>query len=528
MDAIGKVAIAEAILADKFPPGSRHESFMVPMRDGVKLATDVFIPAGDGPWPVLFCRGYYGRLNSVLDTRNTKTGEIVSICQDARGAYDSEGKSPITATTPDTEINDSSDTLDWIAAQKWCNGKICMSGSSGTGVGPFAAFLSKNRHLLLSAANISAPWHYYYWGFHNGVRRYLYNWLPKAGLPTPEWPKPTIPVNDQARWTKVLAEAAHDNPVALVLSSGWYDISPEATLDVFSTCASTCKIFATISPNGHGNYCPFTWPKNPNVKYPPQIPSVYDILTGKKEIPKKSQLAYFLMGNFRDPASPGNYYKVTDIWPVPNTPTPFYLHADGSLSTAKPADKDASLTYAYDPKDPAPTIGIKAMLDSGPHDQRPLKDRKDVLRFISAPLEAPLEITGKIFADLYVSTDVPDTEFVIKLIDVQPDGYEMMIRESAVMGRNAEDFHGNPAPMEKGKIYQLKMDLRSTAFVLDKGHCIGVLVTSSSKPEYEVHPNSFEKVMTYDSSPVAHQTIHLSSQHASSITLPVIPAEKPL
>ncbi len=526
MEDIGKVKKTDSILSEHFPPGSRHEAAMVPMRDGVKLATDVFIPPGTGPWPVILGRGYYGRFNSALNTKNAKNGDVVYVCQDARATYDSEGKATIKINTPDSEINDCSDTLYWIAAQPWCNGKIGMTGASGNGLGPFAAFLSKNPHLVVSQGTISAPWHYYYWGFHNGVRRALYGWLSKTGFANPEWPKPTIPTYDLGRWNEILAGAAKDNPVTLVVTGGWYDISPEAVLDVFAACSPTTRIFATITPNGHGGYCPFTWPQKPNS---PRVaaPDVYSVLTGKTTIPEKSQLAYFVMGNFRDPQSPGNFYKVTETWPVPNTPVPYYFHADGSLSTVKPEEKDATLAYAYDPKDPAPTVGIKAMLDSGPHDQRPLKDRKDVLRFVSAPLDAPLEITGKIMADLFVATDVKDTAFVVKLIDIHPDGYEMMIRESAIHARSAEEFQGRPAPLEAAKVYRLKMDLRSTAIILDKGHRLAVFVTSSSKPEYEVHPNTFETVMNDNASPVAHQTLHLSSMHPSSITLPVIPAASP-
>lgn len=523
---IGKVRKADAILSDQFPPGSRHEVAMVPMRDGVKLATDIFIPPGDGPWPVLLGRGYYGRLNSALNTKNAKNGDMVYVCQDARGTYDSEGKAGITINTPDVEINDCSDTLDWIAAQSWCNGKIGMQGASGNGIGPGAAFLSKNPHLAISCGTISAPWHYYYWGFHNGVRRALYGWLGKTGFSNAEWPKPTIPTYDLHHWNEVLTAAAEDNPVALVITGGWYDISPEAILDIYSACSATSKIFATISPNGHGGHCPFTWPQKPGSPRA-SLPDVYSVLVGKTPIPAKSQLTYFVMGNFRDPGSPGNFYKVTETWPVPHTPVAYYFHSDGSLATSKPEEKDATQSYAYDPKDPAPTVGVKAMLNSGPHDQRPLKDRKDILRFVSAPLETPLEVTGKILADLFIATDVKDTEFVVKLIDIQPDGYEMMIRESAIHARYAEEFQGKPAPLESGKIYQLKMDLRSTAFILDKGHRLAVFVTSSSMPEYEVHPNTFETVMSYNDSPTAHQTIHVSSQHPSSITLPVITQGSP-
>jgi len=526
MEDIGKVKKVDSILSEQFPPGSRHEAAMVPMRDGTKLATDMFIPPGKGPWPVILGRGYYGRFNSALNTKNAKNGDVVYICQDARGTYDSEGKGNVRIDTPVVEINDCSDTLDWIAAQGWCNGKIGMLGASGNGIGPCAAFLSKNPHLIISQGTISAPWHYYYWGFHNGVRRALYGWLSKTSIATPEWPKPTIPTYDLGHWKDVLTSAAKDNPVALVVTGGWYDISPEAILDVYSACSSKSRIFATISPGGHGGHCPFTWPQKPNSARV-AAPDVYSVLVGKTPLPEKSQLAYFVMGNFRDPESPGNFYRVTETWPVPHTPVPYYFHADGSLSTTKPLEKDATLGYAYDPRDPSPSVGIKTSLNSGPHDQRPLKDRKDILRFVSAPLDSPLEVTGKILADLYIATDVKDTGFVVKLIDIQPDGYEMMIRESAIHARYAEEFQGRPAPLEAGKVYQLKMDLRSTAFILDKGHRLAVFVTSSSMPEYEVHPNTFETVMSYDNSPVAHQTIHLSSTHPSSITLPVITAAVP-
>ena len=238
MDAIGKTTTAATILADKFPPGTRHEFVMVPLRDGVKLATDVFIPPGSDPWPVLLGHGFYGRLTSALDTRNAKDGGLVLICQDARGVYDSEGKATIRLQDPESEIRDCADSLAWIAAQPWCNGKIGMTGASGTGVGPAAAFLANNKHLVASLSTISTPWPYYYWVFHNGVRRFLYNWLPHAGLATPEWPKPTLPLYDSARWPEVLAKASKDNSTLLIMTGGWYDISPEAVLDIFVTVHS--------------------------------------------------------------------------------------------------------------------------------------------------------------------------------------------------------------------------------------------------------------------------------------------------
>ncbi len=527
--AIGRPVDPAVVLQKVFPPGTTHESLMIPMRDGVKLATDVFLPPGPGPWPVLFTRGYYGRLAGAVyaDRMKAKDGQFAFVCQDARGRYGSEGLGTAHITSPDFEIDDCTDTLKWIAAQKWCNGRIGYMGSSGNGVGGLISYLAKDPHLVVARPSISTGYPYYYWGFSNGVARWLYfNWFGVTGLKVDKWPKPTVATFDVPKWKEILAGAAKDNPTDISLTTGWYDLGSEAVLDYFEAFAATSHITAMIRPYAHKAAPEFNWPTQ---RFPFNVATAAQVLLDPKLKPAKSQLAYYLMGSFRDPASPGNVYKVTNVWPVPNTPTPYYFHADGALSTEQPKEASGSLTFPYDPKDPAPSLGGNATYDknAGPFDQRPLKDRKDILRFISAPLEKPLEITGKLLADLYFSTDVPDTEFVVKVVDIHPDGYEMLIRESAGMARYSEDFQGKPAPLEKDRVYHLKMDLWSTAILLDKGHRLAVFVTSSSATSYEVHPNSFEPVMSYDNSPIAHQAIQLSSKYPSHITVPVIPHASP-
>lgn len=525
----GKPINYDKFLAESCAPGTKYQTLMVPMRDGVKLATDVFIPPGAGPFPVMFSRGYYGRVNSVKGGRDLKGGEFVFVAQDARGAYDSEGKNQTEVKKPDYEMNDCDDSINWIASQPWCNGKVGMVGASGNGVSPSAAYFIKNPHLVMTAPSISSAYPYYYWGFNNGTRRGLYGWLHYTGLDVSPFPAPTIPTFDMEKWKSLEANAAKDNATILTTSSGWYDISSEAVLDEFAAFAATGKVFARIGPGTHGGNPLYNWPTSPNppgMVYAPKLP---EVLLGKAKIPEKSQLVYYVMGNFRDPSTPGNFTKITDVWPVPNTPTPWYFHSGGSLSLQKPTGADAPQAYDYNPKDPAPSLGgnYTYLQPAGPQDERPLLERKDVIHFVSEPLTDPVEITGKVHATLYISTDVPDTEFVVKFTDVQPDGYEMIVRESAILGRYAEEFHGTPAPMEKGKVYQLNLDLWSTAMVLAKGHRIGVIVTSSSKDAYQVHPNTFETAMSYDASPVAHQQVYFSQQYPSCITLPVVPFDAP-
>ena len=192
------------------------------------------------------------------------------------------------------------------------------------------------------------------------------------------------------------------------------------------------------------------------------------------------------------------------------------------LERQQPDEEDASLTYEYDPRNPVPTIGgANLILPKGPMDQRPLSDRDDILRFSTAPLEEPVQITGKVHVKLHVSSDVPDTTFMAKLIDVYPDGYQALILDSAVMARY-RDGMDVPTPMEPGEVYEVTIDLWSTALVFDRGHRIAIHVTSSNSPRYEVHPNTFEPVGSYDDARVAHNKVHLSSDHPSRGILPIV------
>jgi putative CocE/NonD family hydrolase len=236
------------------------------------------------------------------------------------------------------------------------------------------------------------------------------------------------------------------------------------------------------------------------------------------------------MGDGKDREAPGNVWMSTDKWPVDHKATPYYMQQDGALAPAPSREKSASLSYDYDPKNPVPTLGGKydvsdpKRMQIGPLDQRPQADRKDILRFKTAVLEEPVGVTGKIIAELYVSSDCPDTMFTAKLIDIYPDGYEAVIRDSAMLARYSQGLD-KPAPLEKGKVYKLRMDMWSTALVFNKGHRIGIYVSSSSDPAYEVHPNTYQPVNSMNDARVAHNTLHLSADHPSSVILPIVPKE---
>ncbi len=166
------------------------QEVMVPMRDGIKLATNVFLPEGDGPWPVVLTRTPYGKGKAASrekqETNYTKRG-YVRIVQDCRGRFDSEGE--YRAFIDD--MNDGYDTVEWAATQPWCNGKVGMSGGSAMGITANHAAMSGAPHLAANVVTVAHGSSYHYSGYPGGV--FLKNlneeWLRLQGVPPANVPQ---------------------------------------------------------------------------------------------------------------------------------------------------------------------------------------------------------------------------------------------------------------------------------------------------------------------------------------------------
>lgn len=509
---------------DKLGGNYSFKQIQMPMRDGITLTSAVFMPEGDGPFSTVLIRTAYGIWAAAnFDPQKYANQNYVFITQNLRGDGSEQGKGTANLMSFDNEINDGYDTIDWISQQPWSNGRVGMTGQSGHGFCAYMAYLSKHPNLTGMYTGVSGGNAHLYWTFHNGVRREMYNWMGQRGVAIPQWPKPTIEKFNRADYAETIASAKPGNKTVFIAQQGWYDIFLEAALDYFQSFAEDGKLFIQVDASGHGNMVGKRFPPR-TVPAEWKLPFVNDVLNDPEGAQwEKSRLVYYLMGDVDDPEAPGNEYKMTDVWPVPHTPTPLYLHSTYTCSLEKPTHEGAALTFSYDPRDPVPSVGGDVFIHQGvgPRDQRELKDRKDILRFTSTPLTEPMEITGKLTAELYVSSDVPDTTFTAKLIDVYPDGYEAILKDSIVMGRYHAGYD-KEAPMEKGKIYKLTMDMWSLAYIINKGHKIAVHISSSNDKKYEVHPNSFQPVMSFDEVPVAQNTIHISPDHPSHLVLPVV------
>jgi putative CocE/NonD family hydrolase len=213
-------------------------------------------------------------------------------------------------------------------------------------------------------------------------------------------------------------------------------------------------------------------------------------------------------------------------WPLPGTKfTPYYLGSSRTLTSAKPS-AEGSEKYSYDPKNAVPTLGGNNCCGTptlaGPKDQRPIESRSDVLVYTSEALTSPLAIAGPVHMKLFAATDGRDTDWMIKLVDVYPDGFAMNIAEGMLRAR----FRNGVDKMEllqPNQVYEYDVNMAGTANVFQPGHRIRVDITSSNFPQFDRNPNTGEDLGASSVTRTAMQTVHHGSAHASHIVLPVVP-----
>jgi hypothetical protein len=229
-------------------------------------------------------------------------------------------------------------------------------------------------------------------------------------------------------------------------------------------------------------------------------------------IMQEPPVTYYLMASARKGhATAKNRIIQAETWPPKSNKTRYYLHEGFGVSTEPPESSSASLTYAFDPAHPVPTVGGQNLgRDVGPRDQRAIK--KDVV------------VAGHIDMELWAATDGPDTDFMVKLVDIYPDGYEALILDYPLRTRfrYGREF-ADVKMMTPGKPEPLTIDMWSTANVFEAGHRIAIHVSSSNFPRFDVNPNTSDPIANPKSPPrVAQNTIYFDATHPSAIVLPVV------
>jgi predicted acyl esterase len=511
-----------------------RETFMVEMRDGVHLATDVYLPdGGSPPHGAIFIRTPYNKNGTGMGDWANKGWP--SIVQDTRGRFQSEGID----TMFRDDANDAYDTLQWIAAQNWSNGKVATIGGSATGIVQY--LMAGTNPPALTCQYIGAATPNLYTTIYPGGqfrKNMIEQWLAHQGS---SYVLPEIWAHENYTmdfWTNVsLDDNWQDVNVPAFHLGGWYDCFCQGLLDGFmgyqynSGPGALGKSKLVVGPWTHTLFGErlqgqLYYPENAKDTFTPEywdeMLNQY-ILNISNDYENRPTVVYYVMGDVTNPNARGNFWRYADAWPPSHVDDAWYFQENNILTTTPPGTS-TPLTYTYNPNSPVPTLGGTNLYPlaptyAGPYDQRSIENRADVLVFTSDVLTEPYEATGRITAKLYVSSDCPDTDFTVKLTDVYPDGKSMLICDGILRMRNRNGCD-HWEFMTPGNVYDVNIDLWSSSYIWNTGHKIRVAVSSSNYPRYLANPNTMDGINQNTGYNIAHNTLYLDPDHPSCIYLP--------
>lgn len=516
-------------------------TLMIPMRDGVELPTDLYLPSQEARGlPCILLRSPAGRDVYLKEfARIAQEGYVVAI-QETRSVLDKEGKTCPFISDAWGKLQDGYDTVEWLAKSPYTNGKIGTWGASALGItqllmAPANPSHLKCQYILFAAASI-----YHHALFPGGqlLKHQAESWLGlyarDSGVQGYVCQRPFY--NEFWKQLDSLA-MPHSVRVPGMHVGGWYDTFLQGTLTSFATRQNQGGEGArgqqklVIGPWTH------FWPHSqhfgdfeiPSAGLKPPVDTSpkrwFDFYL--KGIPNRIDdlppVTYFVMGPFDGSPSGGNVWRTSSVWPVPAAETSFYLTPDLRLDTQ--ISTEGKVNYQYDPKQVIPTIGGRNLfLESGPKDQRSIEGRKDILVFTTDPLAEEVEVTGPISATLFFKTNQKDTDLVLRLTDVYPDGRSILISEGGYR-LGVMSYQKEKSPSQEDGIYEVTIDLWATSLVFAKGHAIRLSVSSSNYPRFEKNMNIGLLNNHTGKFNVADNFVYMGKKHPSRLLLPVIKHE---
>lgn len=615
---------------------------MVPMRDGVRLCTDLYFPARHGRavpgrHPSLLCRTPYSK-----DETEAGSGYghwfaargYIGVIQDCRGCYKSEGEVDFLAP----EAEDGFDTLAWIGQQPWTDGQVGTWGTSWCGwtqTGPaalgapnMAAMIPNMSGAIARESSVrqggALELRFLAWAFWHSAGNTqkqlkanpavdaalnldspaFTDWLTRMPLrrgmtqlalvPSYEqWAMRLCQEGDATDWWRSpsLAPALYHErwpDVPILIVGGWYDSYTRSTFRNYEGLRALGRdqVKVLVGPWTHGS-APVEHPYAGDVQFTNDaaLDSFRDLHlrwfdaalrgkdTGVDEMPPVR--IYVMGGGGGHRAGSGRLFhggrwRDEQEWPLARTRyTPHYLHSDGTLAPAPPADDGSRTTYRFDPSNPVPSIGgnVSSLNEVGPMPRGitdpayaprgsrmrdimapggfnqvegpaywgcsppylPLCSRPDVLAFQTEPLEQDMEVTGPIEVNLWVASSAPDTDFTAKLIDVYPpsngypSGYALNITDSILRLRYRSGLD-TAEPYTSGDVVPIRIVLYPTSNLFCAGHRVRLDISSANFPRFDVNPNTGEPLGLERRRQGADNTVFHCAQRPSHVVLPVIPA----
>lgn len=461
------------------------------------------------------------------------------------------------------ETTDTYDTIDWLIKNiKHNNGKVGIWGISYPGF--YAAMSLIDSHPALKAVSPQAPIADWFIGddmHHNGALTlsmsfnfFKYFDQPRDSLTT-KWKSiepydspdmynfflnlgPIKNANEKffhnklQFWNSILKHGTYDEfwklrnnlphfknvKPAVLIVGGWYDSEDlYGPLNIYKSIEEknpNNKTHLVIGPWSHGGWArsngnsfgDFVFPENTSEFYNKNIllPFFNYYLKGEGEINLPEVITY---------RTGSNKWINYEGWPPKNIEIKnLYFSFNGKLSWDKPTNKKLHFDeYLSDPNKPVPYTA--KFYDSQQmyfrtymsEDQRFASARPDVLVYETEPLENDITIAGPIYADLYVSTTGTDADWIVKIIDVYPDGeknpepnpnnveyggYQRLIRYEIMRGKFRNSYE-KPEPFIPNKITKIKMKLNDIDHTFLKGHKIMVQIQSSFFPFFDRNPQKF-------------------------------------
>jgi putative CocE/NonD family hydrolase len=544
----GSLTMCALAFVAGYAKGGDYEEVTVPMRDGVKLVTRIWKPAEAGRCPVILMRGYGAGFYGNRQVQFTKAG-YVCVGQQCRGNGGSDG----TRFFPDDK--DGYDTIEWIAKQPWCNGKVAMWGGSYWAATQWRAAVARPPALkAIIPGYIDADhWKYGYrshGAIHLKMTTQSNRAIPRGEYSLNRWQEMLsfLPLIDMDRqflrredrlWNDYIAHSSFDDywkpismrdgqkwgriEVPVYCMAGWRDYYAGAALESYHALKVHGKspdVRVRIADHGHSG-----------------APDVAETIRWLDQHLKGRDTGILDEPPIKIQVRHGGW-RMEYEWPLPSTQfAKYYLSSpDGSHTgslTTNPPGQERPTRYIYDPHNPAPTLGangshfaIPGLIAAGSVDQHPNEERRDVLVYTTPALTEDTEIIGPIEARLFAASSAKDTDFTIKLIDVQPDGRALNVTEGIVRARFRKSIWEAPALITPGQIYEYRIELLPVAIIFRKGHRIRIHISSSSWPLWDRNQNTGNPIGMDAEIEVAEQTIYHDSRHPSHIILPVIRAEE--
>lgn len=514
----------------------------VRMRDGVALSTQVFLPEGKGPWPVIIVRDPYS-FSQYASCKIFVRYAYACVYQEVRGRGASPGKwYPFV-----NERKDGLDLIAWVLKQPWQDGRLALQGGSYLGVVQWAVAGDLPPQVKTFVPTV-AHGDVYELAYHNGMfnegiagvwlfsqfqpfpkmlwagstwRKQIAGHFPALGVDRsgfgPAWGAYrdylSHPDKDDPYWQSpeyVALRNAHRKVKVPVFMIGYAnDFFLPGMLRTYEELPTRNQSLFMIGPGNHGGR------PDPEVEgfytrdYADTIAWLDHYLRGQP-LPERLRpgINVFVHGD--------NRWRHFDRWPQEAVPSRVY-YLD-KISTAQPCDGGVLATrrsaapqpghYNYNPRNPVPTRGgpFELISDSVEEQGSDLCSRADVLSFSSEPFGENRLLNGRMHITLRVASDAADTAFSVKLSEHFADGRVYNIRDdiSSLSMRNGASHR---MPYTPGTAVDLSFELTPILWRLHKGSRLRLDISSSSAPAFFPHPNRAGLWSSVADPVIAHQTI---------------------